>query len=774
MLPRHAVVAPTFRDPNRSDDSFHHNERLPSPSRRRVALLNSAAGRKAQPRQGERASEKPFASCPDRRSSTHTTGSVPPTQARLSLRPSSVVVVVVAMSHATSPASSAVADAVEAQSPSLPPAAGARRPTRNRKAYSCTECRRRKKHCDRRVPGCNQCILRDTVHLCRWGDERDDDVVEQQQQQQPRPSSSMMQEGSTSTARGSEHRYHQRLPAHAQRSRSQSPPARTGWSRPQSHTPGTPHAWLTPEERCHVGRDSNPFGNANPLGETTSRSNEPASSPHETFSNSRRSTLSAHLSMRSPPSNSTDRARLEQEEQSILMSELSRAELDIGLDPSPVSQQDAFRTSMSSSRTTLPTHSTSKSDDHWRITPTDRSALTRSAQASDDAPIAGHPQLPQRRRSGKFSSASASTPQSNKGAVAPTRSGEKPLLTFAQATELFHLYKSLSNRLLMIETSEVKAALEEGMASLPPAGGGNIAEMRERVPDTYALLLVICASALSKMPSTYAITMGLVGRCESIPSLMQDLFRTAMQVIDSMPAPTFISIQARNLFQHNLTPALSAKSHLKILDRLIREARSLGLDRLGSPADDEALWRKRDEERDLQREHHEEVLHGQRTVNPGNEVLWAADTFRRRDRRARNLGRAHWMFLRAKDWVTSRIVGCYMVPDKSYTTSLPMPYTDRSEDLITEVRPMTLIDLLSPFMLADLRICIFLCRRTKKSSCYWRPASSLPDATAICALRRKVLAKRSIMTRSLSSTLISWKPFIHVRRTSVPKSEAAI
>lgn len=47
---------------------------------------------------------------------------------------------------------------------------------RNRKSHSCTECRRRKKQCDRNVPRCNQCVLRGTSDICRWGDERDNQV----------------------------------------------------------------------------------------------------------------------------------------------------------------------------------------------------------------------------------------------------------------------------------------------------------------------------------------------------------------------------------------------------------------------------------------------------------------------------------------------------------------------------------------------------------------------------------------------------------------------
>ncbi|TNY20351.1 hypothetical protein DMC30DRAFT_397920 [Rhodotorula diobovata] len=57
-----------------------------------------------------------------------------------------------AKSEPTSPAASASAkQAKKSQRPS----------------WSCTECTRRKIRCDRVVPGCNQCIKRNKVHLCR-------------------------------------------------------------------------------------------------------------------------------------------------------------------------------------------------------------------------------------------------------------------------------------------------------------------------------------------------------------------------------------------------------------------------------------------------------------------------------------------------------------------------------------------------------------------------------------------------------------------------------
>ncbi|GAA6006057.1 hypothetical protein JCM10207_007328 [Rhodosporidiobolus poonsookiae] len=42
-----------------------------------------------------------------------------------------------------------------------------RKSASQRPSWSCTECTRRKIRCDRIVPGCNQCIKRNKVHLCR-------------------------------------------------------------------------------------------------------------------------------------------------------------------------------------------------------------------------------------------------------------------------------------------------------------------------------------------------------------------------------------------------------------------------------------------------------------------------------------------------------------------------------------------------------------------------------------------------------------------------------
>ncbi|GAA6056079.1 hypothetical protein JCM3770_001957 [Rhodotorula araucariae] len=55
----------------------------------------------------------------------------------------------------------------EAASPEASSLKGNGRKKSQRPSWSCTECTRRKIRCDRVVPGCNQCVKRNKVHLCR-------------------------------------------------------------------------------------------------------------------------------------------------------------------------------------------------------------------------------------------------------------------------------------------------------------------------------------------------------------------------------------------------------------------------------------------------------------------------------------------------------------------------------------------------------------------------------------------------------------------------------
>lgn len=109
---------------------------------------------------------------------------------------------------------------------------------------------------------------------------------------------------------------------------------------------------------------------------------------------------------------------------------------------------------------------------------------------------------------------------------------------------------------------------------------------------------------------------------------------------------------------------MSAKIHVSRHDETLRVARCLGLDRLGSPDDDEARWRELDQNKDV-------IPEASNTVGS---MSWAATTFAKRDRYARNLARIHWYFLKSKDWVHSHFAGCYTIHPDSFTTTMPTPY----------------------------------------------------------------------------------------------------
>lgn len=106
------------------------------------------------------------------------------------------------------------------------------------------------------------------------------------------------------------------------------------------------------------------------------------------------------------------------------------------------------------------------------------------------------------------------------------------------------------------------------------------------------------------------------------------------------------------------------------LDELIRAARKLGLDRLGSAQDDEEVWCRTDA--------------SQRVANPSSNLPvgvsghWAADTLVKRDKTMRNLGRALWTSIVAKDWAAARVCGTCMIYPHTFTTTQPTPYSDGS------------------------------------------------------------------------------------------------
>lgn len=108
--------------------------------------------------------------------------------------------------------------------------------------------------------------------------------------------------------------------------------------------------------------------------------------------------------------------------------------------------------------------------------------------------------------------------------------------------------------------------------------------------------------------------------------------------------------------------------HVRRTDELIRSCRRMGLDQLGSPQDDEDIWTRQ----------------GNQSTTATQSGYWAADTLARRDRKARNEGRALWTFCYAKDWACSRLSGSCGIHPLSYTTSTPQVYTSGPSGVTAE------------------------------------------------------------------------------------------
>lgn len=131
------------------------------------------------------------------------------------------------------------------------------------------------------------------------------------------------------------------------------------------------------------------------------------------------------------------------------------------------------------------------------------------------------------------------------------------------------------------------------------------------------------------------------------------------------------------------------------MDSIIRMARCLGMDRLGTVEQDEATWRAMDLANTPQPQ---PAIEWSATTLPAmkSERSWAANTFLRRDCRARNLGRLHWLFLRGKDWASAQLLGSYSVYTGSYTTGLPQVYREPRGDPFDAVGISLLPSLFEP------------------------------------------------------------------------------
>lgn len=264
-------------------------------------------------------------------------------------------------------------------------------------------------------------------------------------------------------------------------------------------------------------------------------------------------------------------------------------------------------------------------------------------------------------------------------------------LTFEQARELFrHYHNLLPEKILTIDEKAILQTLDDDAGP----HSCSLSLLQELQPDLFGLLMTVCATTMILLPPTYSITMGILTRYDQLHLFLSRLVTMADEALDSLSAPTLLSIQAGTLYLQTLAQRSSAKVHIDKLDRCLRAARRIGMDRLGSPKDDEAIWRKMDEEGECCRLQGRDGNHTPHFAaeasnacpcnanSTSSMTLWAAETLRRRDRRQRNMGRIHWSFLVAKDWIAARLAGCYTVHPSSYTTTIPCNYSVQSDDLL--------------------------------------------------------------------------------------------
>lgn len=124
--------------------------------------------------------------------------------------------------------------------------------------------------------------------------------------------------------------------------------------------------------------------------------------------------------------------------------------------------------------------------------------------------------------------------------------GRPPLtaLTFAQAKLL--LEHQLENDIFvrLVNYELVGGACDRGHAEA-------LRDMQSTQPDIYALTLGLCTAALTSMPHSYAITLGIVEDADGLDRLINELDAEAQQTMSLIRKPTFELIQARHLHAMN-------------------------------------------------------------------------------------------------------------------------------------------------------------------------------------------------------------------------------
>jgi hypothetical protein len=240
------------------------------------------------------------------------------------------------------------------------------------------------------------------------------------------------------------------------------------------------------------------------------------------------------------------------------------------------------------------------------------------------------------------------------------------LPNYAQACELLkqhEVYQSVAG-LHLVDYAAIRAAYDIDTGLIPDDN---------KSFDIIALLLFVCAAALSVIPGTKSVALGLVRASEEIDWLGDTWINAAWQALeesDQYTSPSMEGTQAIITYQYNLSERGSRARMVSSLDQAIRAARQLGLDRLGSKEMDEQVWAG-------QSIYSEELADAEEIKQQRYTGWWAAKTLREHDCKAREFGRSQWVLLLSRDWAASRTMGTYSIHPHSFDSRPPKVYAQR-------------------------------------------------------------------------------------------------
>ncbi|SPO41434.1 uncharacterized protein PSFLO_06916 [Pseudozyma flocculosa] len=220
----------------------------------------------------------------------------------------------------------------------------------------------------------------------------------------------------------------------------------------------------------------------------------------------------------------------------------------------------------------------------------------------------------------------------------------------------------------------------------------DLASMQQQ-PDYLALFVSMLCLSIDLAPPTYALTNTSITRIKDRHRLIQGwhaIFLDAIERCDMLHSPTLPAVQALCIFQAHFAAKPFNEESLRLFDVLVRAARAMGIDRLGTHGRDVELWRRQDAAQPRQAQPQQQ---GRRSVNDGegraarhaavrrptelrasihsyhsSVCSWAVETFTSRNVAARNAGRAIWTVILACDWARTRFIGYYLIWPNSFST----------------------------------------------------------------------------------------------------------